>query len=235
MKLVFEFTKTGDLIYISHLDLMRLWLRVLRMAGLRPAYSHGFNPHPKMSFALPLSLGVHSTCELLEFETEAVSNVSEVEAAVLRVNERLPEGARVTWWREKPDDFSKSLAARVAAATYEFMCDGIMDAPVLLEAFFARESVVVWKRDKKSGANVEKEMRAEMSGYRIVKDMRGRMLAEATLAAAPGRTLGPGVFFAAFCEASGLDAKALSPVVTRTAILGTDGKTIIQNLSDDAW
>lgn len=235
MKLVFEFTKTGGLIYISHLDLMRLCLRVLRMAGLRPAYSHGFNPHPKMSFALPLSLGVHSTCELLEFETDAVRSVSEAETAVLRVNERLPEGVRITGCWEKPDDFSKSLASHVAAAVYEFMCEGITDAPALLEAFFARENVVVMKRDKKSGMDVEKEVRAEMLGYRIVKDMRGRMLAEVTLAAAPGRTLGPGIFFTAFCEVSGLDAKELSPVVTRTAILGKDGKPIVQHLNDEDW
>jgi len=232
MKLVFEFTKTGNLIYISHLDLMRLFLRVLRMSGLRPAYSQGFNPHPKMSLALPLALGVHSTCELLEFETESRAVI---EAAVSKVNERLPEGARVTAWYEKPADVRKTLASFASAATYEYMCEGISDAPALLSGFFGRESVIIIKRDKKSGIDAEKEIRDQMIGYHIVKDMRGRMLAEVTLSAAPGRTLGPMAFFEAFCAASGFSSGELSPVVTRTAILGADGKPLKDMLDTEMW
>jgi uncharacterized protein (DUF2344 family) len=69
MKYIIEFSKTGRMAYISHLDLARAFLRALRMTGLRPAYSQGFNPHPKMSIALPLSLGQSSVCELIEIET----------------------------------------------------------------------------------------------------------------------------------------------------------------------
>lgn len=230
MKLVFEFRKTGDLIYLSHLDLSRLFLRVLRMSGLKPAYSQGFNPHPKMSFALPLSLGLHSICELLEFETERFLPHEDTETAVRIVNERLPEGARVTAWHEKPQRIPKSLASYAAAATYEFMCDRIEDAPALLSAFFARESIVVKRPDKKTGEAMDREIRAEMLGCAIVKDIRGRMLAEATLSAAPGSTLNPTVFFHAFCTASGIEAGALSPVITRTAILGNDGRPLTEIL-----
>ena len=220
MKLVYEFTKTGDIIYISHLDLGRLFLRVLRMSGLRPVYSHGFNPHPKMSFALPLPLGVHSICELLEFETDAAL------VGIEKVNERLPEGVRVTSRWEKPESVSKSLASYVTAANYEFMCEGITDAPLLLEVFFKRSSVIAKKYDKKAGKESEKEIRAEMLDYRIIKNMRGRMLAEATLSAKPGQTLNPLVFFNAFCMYHGFAAETMAPVITRTAILGADGKPL---------
>jgi len=220
MKLVYEFTKTGDLIYISHLDLGRLFLRVLRMAGLRPAYSQGFNPHPKMSFALPLPLGVHSVCELLEFETfEAFVDIE-------KVNARLPAGVRVTSQWEKPCSVPKSMASYVAASNYEFMCENITDAPSRLEDYFSRPGVIVKKFDKKTGKESEKEIRAEMLDYRIVKNMRGRMLAEVTLSAKPGKTLNPLVFFTGFCEAQGLDAGSLAPVITRTAILGSSGKPL---------
>jgi len=231
MKLVFEFTKTGSMKYISHLDLVRLFLRVLRMAGLRPAYSRGFNPHPDMSLALPLSLGLNSVCELLEFETEQASGPAYVDQAVEEVNERLPEGVRVFEWWEKPANVSKSLAANAAAATYEFMCEGIADAPALLADFFAHESVIVQKTDKKTGADSEKDIRPEMLSYRIVKDMRGRMLAETTLLTSPGHTLNPVVFFKALCAAARLDAEKLSPVITRTAILDKDGALLKGALS----
>ncbi|MCL2110901.1 MAG: TIGR03936 family radical SAM-associated protein [Clostridiales bacterium] len=230
MKLVFEFTKTGNMIYISHLDLARLFLRVLRMSGLRPAYSQGFNPHPKMSFALPLAVGVHSTCELLEFEVDGggCHSYAYIDEAVGIINGRLPEGVRVTTWREKPDGVTKSLASYAAAASYEIMCEGITDAPTKLAAFFAKESVMAKKRDKKTGGYAEKEIRPQMLAYRIIKDMRGRMLAEATLSAASEATLRPAAFFTAFCEASGLDSKELSPVITRTAILDAGSTPIIE-------
>lgn len=239
MKIVLEFTKTGDLIYISHLDLARLFLRVLRMTGLRPAYSHGFNPHPKMSFALPLGLGQHSTCELLEFEpehTEALKGSPSVVAsqAIAVLNARLPDGVRVNEWYEKPGSITKSMASYVAAANYEFICDEIDGAPALLSAFFAQKNVTIFKRDKKTGADKPKEIRSEMLDYRIIKDLRGRMLAEVTLAAAPGKTLNPQLFFKAFCEASGLAEKALIPVITRTAILGAN-RVPLRNILDTNW
>lgn len=68
MKYLVKFAKFGRMAYISHLDLQRLLLRALRMSGLKPAYSKGFSPHPKLSIALPLSLGFTSTCEYFEFE-----------------------------------------------------------------------------------------------------------------------------------------------------------------------
>ena len=226
MKLVFEFTKTGNLVFISHLDLMRLFLRVLRMSGLRPAYSHGFNPHPKMSIAMPLSLGLHSTCELLEFETDEVNSAEEAAAAVDTANMKLPEGVRVTAWCRKPDYLTKSLASFVAAATYEYMCDGVMDATEKLAGFLSRDSVIVRKPDKKSGKESDQEIRADILESRNIKDMRGCILAEATLRAAPGKTLGPLVFWNAFCGSSGLDPDELSPAITRTAILDAKGKPV---------
>lgn len=230
MKLVFEFRKTGDLVYISHLDLARLFLRVLRMSGLRPAYSHGFNPHPRMSLVLPLPLGLHSVCELLEFETDMAAAGRDVQPAMEAVNERLPEGVYVTAWHEKPESATKPLASFTSAATYEFMCDLEQDAPALLKRFFGLDSIISKRTDKKTGKETGKDIRPEMESYRVIKDIRGRLLAEATLSAAPGKTLNPIAFFNAFCSASGLDAGALAPVITRTAILGKDGRPLTETV-----
>ena len=61
------FEKTGNARYISHLDLMRVFQRAFKRAGLPLTHTQGFNPRPSVSIALPLSLGVESRCELLDF------------------------------------------------------------------------------------------------------------------------------------------------------------------------
>lgn len=61
-----RFGRGGDAAYISHLDLMRFWERALRRAGLPLAYSQGFSPHPRISIAAPLPLGVTSEAELMD-------------------------------------------------------------------------------------------------------------------------------------------------------------------------
>ena len=66
---VARFEKGGYTKYISHLDLLRVFKRAFKVMGLDIRYSNGYNPHPKMSFAQPLSLGYSSLCEYLEFET----------------------------------------------------------------------------------------------------------------------------------------------------------------------
>ena len=65
-RLRLRFSRGEELKYISHLDLMRLWERVLRRAGMPVAYSEGFSPHPRISLAAPLPIGVTSGAELMD-------------------------------------------------------------------------------------------------------------------------------------------------------------------------
>lgn len=60
------FSRGEEVKYISHLDMMRLWERALRRAGVPPAYSGGYSPHPRISIAAPLPIGVTSEGELLD-------------------------------------------------------------------------------------------------------------------------------------------------------------------------
>jgi radical SAM-linked protein len=61
-----RFLRGEELKFISHLDMMRLWQRALRRAGMPLAYSEGFNPHPRLSLAAPLQIGVTSEAELMD-------------------------------------------------------------------------------------------------------------------------------------------------------------------------
>ena len=80
-----KFSKTGSLQYISHLDLQRLFGRAAVRAGIPLWYTQGFNPHPKMVFALPLPVGVQSVCELLDVKIDKVIECSEIKDLLNRV------------------------------------------------------------------------------------------------------------------------------------------------------
>ena len=87
------FSKEAEAIWISHLDLMRLFQRSFKRAGLPLTHTKGFNPRPSVSIALPLSLGVESICELLDFELEGETvSCQEIKD---RLNNTLTEGVRI--------------------------------------------------------------------------------------------------------------------------------------------
>jgi len=77
-----KFTKTGKLKYISHLDLCRSFRSVLARAKVPIYYSEGFNPHPKMVFALPLSIGTESICEYLDIKIVEDVSCEELKANI---------------------------------------------------------------------------------------------------------------------------------------------------------
>ena len=68
---LFVFQKTNLMVYISHLDIQRLFRRTIKSCGYKIIYSQGFNPHPKMSIAQPLSLGYEGLEEYMEVELDA--------------------------------------------------------------------------------------------------------------------------------------------------------------------
>ena len=87
------FSKEAEAIWISHLDLMRLFQRAFKRAGLNLTHTHGYNPRPSVSIALPMSVGVESECELLDFELEG-ERVTD-EEIVSRLNKALVSGIRL--------------------------------------------------------------------------------------------------------------------------------------------
>lgn len=90
-RLLFE--KMGKSIWISHLDLMRLFQRSFKRAGLQLSHTQGYNPRPSVSIALPLSVGVESRCELLDFDL--VGEMLPYDEILCRLNQVLVDGIRV--------------------------------------------------------------------------------------------------------------------------------------------
>lgn len=94
-----RFSKTGRCKYISHLDINRCMSRALIRAKIPLWYTEGFNPHPYMSFSLPLSLGVESYAESMDIRITGEISNDEIKN---RINEMLPQEIRIL---EVYDDF----------------------------------------------------------------------------------------------------------------------------------
>ncbi|MCL2226399.1 MAG: TIGR03936 family radical SAM-associated protein [Oscillospiraceae bacterium] len=91
-KLRLRYSKVGKSKYLSHLDLSATLRRAMIRAGVSLKYSEGFNPHPYMSVALPLSVGTESVCELMDV---GIAEGLELEGLPERVNRCLPEGIKI--------------------------------------------------------------------------------------------------------------------------------------------
>ena len=151
-RLLFE--KTGEGVWLSHLDLMRAFQRSFSRAGLLLKHSQGFSPRPYVSVALPLSVGTDSVCELLDFELEDDAPVpSDLPA---RLNRTLPAGVRVQTCYDSVRKI-RDLVYLSACVTLEYDRGIPENAQKALEALFARESLVVLKRTK--GGEAETEIR----------------------------------------------------------------------------
>lgn len=139
------FEKVGAARFISHLDLMRLFQRAFKRAGLPLTHTQGFNPRPSVSIALPLSVGIESGCELLDFDLDGAP-IPEAEIK-RRLNEKLVEGVRVL------DVYTggqkiKYLALLDCVLTLEYD-GGVPDgAAEKIRALLAREEVTVTKKSK---------------------------------------------------------------------------------------
>ena len=106
-----KFRKTGSLQYISHLDLQRTFYRVIERACLPVWYTKGFNPHAKLVFSTPLSVGAQSVCEYLDIRIDREMSCEEIKE---RLNRELTDELYVTDVYIPVKDFSE-----IAWASYD--------------------------------------------------------------------------------------------------------------------
>lgn len=142
-RLLFE--KTGNAVWISHLDLMRLFRRAFKRVGLDLKHTQGFSPRPSVSIALPLSVGVESHCELLDFEL--VGAPVSHEHVMTALNEALVEGVRVLAVYEAGRKI-KDLSLLDCVVTLEYDAGIPADAQEGIEKLFARGCLTVEKKGK---------------------------------------------------------------------------------------
>ena len=138
------FEKTGNARYISHLDLMRVFQRAFKRAGLPLTHTQGFNPRPSVSIALPLSLGVESQCELLDFELESPYACAEIRE---KLNATLIDGVYIREVYEQGQKL-KNLALLQSRLVLEYDRHISDDAEDVIQILFSRPELIVEKKGK---------------------------------------------------------------------------------------
>lgn len=202
-----RFTKEGNIRYISHLDVMRMFRRAFKRAGLDLVYSNGFNPHPKMSIAVPLSLGLTSMCEWMDIETEKDTDPDEL---LKKLQKEMPKGITIAEVKRTND--KKTLASRVTAAKYLIA----VKLPVSVmeritgdsaEKFMAQDHIIVMKRQKKKKELKEVDIRGKIRSFLLHKTEYSLCIST-VLDAGSSSNLNPDILLNAFLSWLGDDAGA---------------------------
>lgn len=170
VKIHYQFKRTTALRFLSHLDQQRLFQRAFRRADIPVEYSQGFNPHPRMSFALAMSVGLTSDSEYGEV---IVSEDIDVAAFISRLNQVLPGGLEITSAKicgEKAISLSASLCKSVYRIRITVVAGTDLKAlSQIIDIYLEQPQILMLKRNKK-GKFVEKDIRPYIEAIAVFAD-----------------------------------------------------------------
>ena len=147
------FKKMGMSRYVSHLDLMRAMTRALRRASVPLWYTEGYNPHPYITFALPLSLGMESLCESMDMRIEGDSTNEEI---FLMLKDNMPPGIEII---KVSDPIFDPKKITFGEFDIFFDCEGNTDKIVsLISDMLSQDELIVQKLGKKGRHKVLKDI-----------------------------------------------------------------------------
>lgn len=199
-----EFSKSGYIRYTSHLDLQRLFKRTFKHLGIPIEYSKGFNPHPRMGFAQPLSLGYSACHEYLEFYT---SEPIRLDFISRELKDAMPEGLDILKVDELNID-AKSLASIVTSAVYTIILPLSYrarheDIEETVKSYLDQDKIIAKKREKKTKKYVDKDIKNQIRSIDVEK-IDGRIGLVAKLDSGSSSNLSPEQIISSFQEFSQL-------------------------------
>lgn len=210
----FFFEKKGAARFISHLDVNRCMARAVRRVHLPLWYTEGFNPHPYLTFPLPLSLGVIGLREPMDLR---LVEEMDLEEAVKRLNEHMPED--VKFLSAAPPIMK---AKDIAWASYELHTQWqnhmVHETAELLSDALSRPTLCALKRTKKGGqkeVDVKPHIRSSS-----VEEAGGFVRLRLTLPAGTSVNVNPTLVLQAVENATGVLVDA--PILIRDGIFNAD-------------
>ena len=226
-KYLLKFEKKGDIRYISHLDLMRQFQRAFKRAEIGLAFSQGFNPHPKMSFGQPLSLGFTSSGEYLEFETVDLHRGEDI---LRSMNQTLPNGITVKACLRMPA-IKKTASALVSFADYEIKTGNPWPGSARdhIADFLSRPKIDTEKKAKKRKL-VTVDIRPMIYGITVVADTTDELILRTTLAAGSNANLNPELLLSALFNGENCPA-AFPPQIERLELYSEERQPL-ETLAD---
>ena len=157
MKKRVYFDKFGEMKFISHLDLLRFFDRLLKKSQIPVKYSQGFHPRPKMSFGSPVSLGTEAYDEMMDFELETPMSNEEV---FKRLNSSNVVGFKVNKVEEVPK--KSSIMEEYTVMIYEI--EGSEEDISKLEELLNRDEIVEIK--EKKGKIATRDLKVRIKSFK---------------------------------------------------------------------
>lgn len=203
MKIRIRFAKEGAMKFIGHLDMMRFFQKAMRRAGVDIRYSEGFSPHPIMSFAAPLGVGITSRGEYVDIEVLSTESSGKM---LKRLNAVMTEGVEVLSYRRLPDDAAVAMSI-VSAADYTVRFrEGCWPEDwetfsAGWKAFLSQDAIHAHKKTKKGDR--ELDIRPWIYRWELGEDEEGTFV-RLQVAAGSAANLKPEILFEAYGESRGL-------------------------------
>ncbi len=197
MRVIFQ--KTGNLQYFSHLDLQRTWQRVLVRASIPMWYTQGFNPHSKIVFGVPLSVGAEGIEEMVDLRIDREITPAEMKAQL---------NAELTGEMQVSEVYiPKTAFADISWATYEITlapADSATEKACAINAVFApgAEPVVMTKRSKSGDKEID--ILPLVHSLKATADVNGSIHIRTTLRAGNTENLNPEYIIKAIRDRTGL-------------------------------
>ncbi len=216
---VIKYSRGERVKYISHLDFVRMFHRAVRRAGIDFVFSSGFNPHPIMTVALPLSVGVTADGELMRVGFDSEFSQEQI---VTLLNDSLPDGYKIVKLIKcdgKTPDFNS-----IEKAEYIIDAECTGADKLSCEDFLKNTQIVVPKRTK-SGEK-DTDIREMIYSVEKIAPQNGDMALKVCIAAGNSQNLKPETLVAAinkYCP----DTQIGFFSVHRNALLDKDGKELI--------
>lgn len=180
------YNKTGKLKYISHLDINRVMLRMIRRAHINVWFTEGFNQHPYINFALPLSLGFESESEAVDMRINDDMSDGEI---MERLSAVAPDGMKITAVKEPIKKFSE-----IAYADFRITLRG--EYADSLCSFLEQDEITVEKTTKKGGTK-QIHLKQKIAKY-SVSQSDGETVLLITLPAGSQENINPNLILGAF-------------------------------------
>lgn len=206
------FSKIGQIKYVSHLDLVRAMTRAVRRADIPLWYTEGFNRHPYLTFAAPLSLGYEGLRETMDIR---MADDFPFDELVKRLNTVLPEGLTAI---SAADAVAK--AGDLAAAEYRLTIH--LPMAVIAEAF-SRSELLVEKRTKKKTMKTI-NIRPYFADALVQSAGENITVVTVTLPSGSNENINPGLLITALKDIVGADVDA---EVLRLRLLLADGSEFL--------
>lgn len=212
-----RFSKTGRLKYISHLDINRAMSRALKRAQIPLWYTEGFNPHPYMSFSLPLSLGVESLCESVDLRIIGDITNDEIKN---RLNNVLPQDIKIV---DVYDDFRDNSEIVYSDYVYKFEFKDNEAAFEKIKNVLSSDKIIALKKGKQGRKRVMKETNIKSFIDKYSISIRNDVIVlNIRLLAGPEKNLNPSLLFDTIIRLIDMDFEWKS--IARISLLDKDYK-----------